>query len=58
MEQTSIYENTAQKKCDSDTDDEMGIPDDLKIVNRCNRKYDDNFSEGEVTATGLEPRTT
>ena len=45
MEQTSIYENTAQKKCDSDTDDEMGIPDDLKIVNRCNRKYDDNFSD-------------
>ena len=45
MEQTSIYENTAQKKCDSDRDDEMGIPDDLKIVNRCNRKYDDNFSD-------------
>ena len=44
MEQTSVYENNAQKKCDSDTDDEMGIPDDLKIVNRCNRKYDDNFS--------------
>ena len=45
MEQTSIYENTAQKKCDSDTDDEMGIPDDPKIVNRCNRKYDYNFSD-------------
>ena len=44
MEQTSVYENNAQKKCDSDTDDEMGIPDDLKIVNICNRKYDDNFS--------------
>ena len=44
MEQTSVYENSAQKKCDSDTDDEMGIPDDLKIVNRCNRKYDNNFS--------------
>ena len=45
MEQTSIYENTAQKKCDSDTDDEMGIPDDPEIVNRCNRKYDYNFSD-------------
>ena len=44
MEQTSVYENNAQKKCDSDADDEMGIPDDLKIVNRCNRKYDNNFS--------------
>ena len=44
MEQTSVYENNAQKKCDSDTDDEMGIPDDLKIVSRCNRKYDNNFS--------------
>ena len=43
MNGTNIYENTTQKKCDSDTDDEMESTDELETVNRWNNEYDDNF---------------
>ena len=33
-----------QKKCDSDTDDEMKSTDDLETVDRWNSEHDDNFS--------------
>ena len=39
-----LYENITQKKCGSDTDDEMETTDDLEPVHRWNSEYDDNFS--------------
>ena len=35
-----VYENNTQKKCGSDTDDEMESNDDLETVNRWNSEYD------------------
>ena len=42
MGQTCIC-NITQKKCGSDTDDEMESIDDLETANRWNNEYDDNF---------------
>ena len=39
-----VYENITQKKCGSDTDEEMEHTDDLETVNRWNSEYDDDFS--------------
>ena len=39
-----VYENIAQKKCGSDTNDKMESTDVLEIVDRWNSEYDDNFS--------------
>ena len=39
-----VYEKITQKKCGSDTDDEMETTDDLETVHRRNNEYDDNFS--------------
>ena len=38
-----VYENITQKKCSSDTDDDMESTDDLETVDRQNNEYDDNF---------------
>ena len=38
-----VSEKIKQKKCDSDTDDQMESTDDLETVNRWNNEYDDNF---------------
>ena len=39
-----VYENISQKKCGSDTDDEMETTDDLETVHRWNSEHNDNFS--------------
>ena len=44
MNGINVYENITQKKCGSDTDDEMEHIDDLETVDRWNSEYDDNFS--------------
>ena len=35
-----VYENISQKKCGSDTDDEMETTDDLETAYRWNSEYD------------------
>ena len=39
-----VYENITQKKCGSDTDEDMEHTDDLETVNRWNSESDDDFS--------------
>ena len=39
-----VYENIMQKKCGSDTYDEMESTDDLESLHRWNSEYDNNFS--------------
>ena len=39
-----VYEKITQKKCGSDTDDEMETTDDLETVHRWNSEHNDNFS--------------
>ena len=39
-----VYENVTQKKCGSDTYNEMEATDDLETVDRWNGEYDNNFS--------------
>ena len=38
-----VYENITQKKCGSDTNDEIESTDDLETVHSWNNEYDDNF---------------
>ena len=39
-----VYENVTQKKCGSDTYNEMEATDDLETVDKWNGEYDNNFS--------------
>ena len=39
-----VYENFTQKKCDSDTNDEIETTDDLETVDIWKSEYDDNFA--------------
>ena len=40
-----VCENITQKRCVSDTDDEMESTDDLETINRWNNEYDDTFGD-------------
>ena len=39
-----VHENVTQKKCDSDTNDEIETTDDLETVDIWKSEYDDNFA--------------